>query len=123
MNQPKRNLKIWIPIAAVLCFWLGNWMGYTYELTEGTTTHRLTAALNLNSLLLHPAWLQQSNGHVRGRLRGLLSVLHAHTLGDLATVSDVPGLPGRKVLLVAAVGRNGAAGSVAFDITGPWGSA
>ena len=37
-----------------LCFWLGNWMGHTYELTEGTTTHRLAAALNLNSLLLHP---------------------------------------------------------------------
>lgn len=54
MNQPKRNLKIWIPIAAVLCFWLGNWMGHTYKLTEGTTTHRLTAALNLNSLLLYP---------------------------------------------------------------------
>ena len=54
MNQPKRNLKIWIPIAAVLCFWLGDWMGYTYELTEGTTTRRLAAALNLNSLLLHP---------------------------------------------------------------------
>lgn len=54
MNQPKRNLRIWIPIAAVLCFWLGNWMGHTYELTEGTTTHRLAAALNLNSLLLHP---------------------------------------------------------------------
>ena len=54
MNQPKSNLKIWIPIAALLCFWLGNWMGHTYELTEGTTTHRLAAALNLNSLLLHP---------------------------------------------------------------------
>ena len=54
MNQPKRNLKIWIPIAALLCLWLGNWMGHTYELTEGTTTHRLTAALNLNNLLLHP---------------------------------------------------------------------
>lgn len=54
MNQPKRNLKIWVPIAAVLCFWLGDWMGYTYELTEGTTTHRLADALNLNSLLLHP---------------------------------------------------------------------
>lgn len=54
MNQPKRNLRIWIPIAAVLCFWLGNWMGHTYELTEGTTTHRLAAALNLNSLLLYP---------------------------------------------------------------------
>ena len=76
-----------------------------------------------NSLLLHPMWLQQSNGHVRGRLRGLLSVLHAHTLGDLATVSDVPGLLGRKVLLVAAVGRSGSNASVAFDITGPWGSA
>ena len=44
MNQPKRNLKIWVPIAAVLCFWLGDWMGYTYELTEGTTTHRLGGA-------------------------------------------------------------------------------
>lgn len=54
MNQPKRNLKIWIPIAAVVCFWLGDWMGHTYELTDGTTTHRLAAALNLNSLLLHP---------------------------------------------------------------------
>lgn len=26
MNQPKRNLKIWVPIAAVLCFWLGDWI-------------------------------------------------------------------------------------------------
>ena len=76
-----------------------------------------------NSLLLHPAWLQQSNGHVRGRLRGLLSVLHTHTLGDIATVSDVPGLAGRKVLLVRVTGKDGAAASVAFDITGPWGSA
>lgn len=75
-----------------------------------------------NSLLLHPMWLQQSNGHVRGRLRGLLSVLHAHTLGDIATVSDVPGLAGRKVLLTRVVGKAGAASSVAFDITGPWGS-
>lgn len=41
MNQPKRNLKIWIPIAAVVCFWLGDWMGHTYVLTDGTTTHRL----------------------------------------------------------------------------------
>ena len=76
-----------------------------------------------NSLLLHPAWLQQSNGHVRGQLRGLLSVLHAHTLGDMAIVSDVPGLAGRKVLLVRVIGKSGSAASVAFDITGPWGSA
>lgn len=54
MNQPKRNLKIWIPIAAILFFWLGDWMGYTYKLTEGSATHRLTVTLNLNSLLLHP---------------------------------------------------------------------
>ena len=59
MNQPKRNLKIWIPIAAVVCFWLGDWMGHTYELTDGTTTHRLAAALNLNSLLLHRSGSRQ----------------------------------------------------------------
>ena len=46
--------ELLIKVAVVLCFWLGNWMGHTYELTEGTTTHRLAAALNLNSLLLHP---------------------------------------------------------------------
>ena len=96
----------------------------------GTTAFESGAASSVpfpngpgNSLLLHPAWLQQSNGHVRGRLRGLLSVLHAHTLGDIATVSDVPGLAGRKVLLVRAIGKSSSAASVAFDITGPWGSA
>lgn len=68
MNQPKRNLKIWIPIAAVLCFWLGNWMGHTYELTEGTTTHRLAAALNLNSLLLHPFRSRQTPSRLAAAL-------------------------------------------------------
>ncbi|MFV0602008.1 MAG: hypothetical protein ACK5NE_09375 [Brachymonas sp.] len=76
-----------------------------------------------NSLLLHPVLLQQSNGHIRGKLRGFLSVLHAHTLGDLATVNNVPGLPGRRVLLVNGIGKSGAQASVAFDITGPWGTA
>ena len=96
----------------------------------GTTAFESGAASSVpfpngpgNSLLLHPAWLQQSNGHVRGRLRGLLSILHAHTLGDLAIVDNVPGLTGRKVLLVKAARRSAqtAAASVAFDITGPWG--
>ena len=102
--------------------------GITLDVTS-TTAFESGVALNVpfpngpgNSLMLHPTWLQQSNGHVRGRLRGLLSVLHTHTLGDLATVSDVPGLAGRKVLLVAATGRAGNVGSFAFDITGPWGS-
>ncbi len=76
-----------------------------------------------NSMLLHHTWLQQSNGHLRGKLRGYLSILHAYNLGDLAIVDNVPGLTGRKVLLVKVAGRNGAAASVAFDITGPWGSA
>ena len=75
-----------------------------------------------NGLLLHPMWLQQSNQHIRGRLRGILSVLHTHTLGDRAIVSNIPGLPGRKILLVAVPSRIGFVGSVAFDITGPWGS-
>lgn len=76
-----------------------------------------------NSLLLHPVWLRQSDGHIRGKFRGLLSVLHVHTLGDLATVKTIPGLPGRTALLVAGIGKSGAISSMAFDITGPWGAA
>ena len=77
-----------------------------------------------NGLLLHPMWLQQANGHLRGKIRGILAVLQRQTLGDLEMVSDVPGLPGRKVLMVrvATPSTSAATGSFGFDITGPWGS-
>lgn len=41
MNQPKRNLKIWIPIAAVLCFWLGDWMGHTKVIKSIIINHSI----------------------------------------------------------------------------------
>lgn len=73
-----------------------------------------------NGLLLHPAWALQGNGHLRGQLRGLYHVLHRQALGHLAMVDGVAGLPGRKALLVDVFATSSDAGSVAFDITGPW---
>ncbi len=77
-----------------------------------------------NGLLVHPVWLQQGNGHLRGKMRGFYYVLHKQSLGHLAVV-DVTGLPGRKVILVNVMARGTGSGdsemgSVAFDITGPW---
>ncbi|MDO4795773.1 MAG: hypothetical protein Q4A28_07550 [Brachymonas sp.] len=72
-----------------------------------------------NGLLLHPAWLQEEGGTLRGRLRGLYHVLHQQNLGHLTVLDGVAGLPGRKVLLVNTFYGSGA-GSVALDITGPW---
>ncbi|MDO4795508.1 MAG: hypothetical protein Q4A28_06155 [Brachymonas sp.] len=73
-----------------------------------------------NGLLLHPVWALQDNGHLRGRFRGLYHVLHKQTLGHLAIVDGVAGLPGRKAMLVETWGNSGNSGSVAIDITGPW---
>lgn len=73
-----------------------------------------------NGLLLHPVWVLQDNGHLRGRFRGLYHVLHKQTLGHLAIVDGVAGLPGRKAMLVDTWGDSNNSGSVAIDITGPW---
>ena len=73
-----------------------------------------------NGLLLHPVWTLQDNGHLRGRFRGLYHVLHKQTLGHLAIVDGVAGLPGRKAMLVETWGNSSNSGSVAIDITGPW---
>ena len=40
--------------AAPVCFWLGDWMGHTYEITIGSSTQKLAAALDINALLAHP---------------------------------------------------------------------
>ncbi|MDO4725435.1 MAG: hypothetical protein Q4A97_11840, partial [Comamonadaceae bacterium] len=74
-----------------------------------------------NGLLLHPTWLQQHDGHMRGKLRGMFSVLNKQTLGHRAVVEGVTGLPGMRAALVSVpVDRDGDRGSIAFDITGPW---
>lgn len=46
--------KILYGVAAIFLFWLGDWMGNTYQMTEGTTTQKITAAVDVTSFLAHP---------------------------------------------------------------------
>ncbi len=54
MNHVKVKNCVWLALAASLIFWLGDWMGHTYQITGGTTTQKLAAAMDLQVLLLHP---------------------------------------------------------------------
>lgn len=54
MNTRIKNQRSIVMAAALVCFWLGDWMGHTYEITNGTSTQKITAAVNLNTLLSHP---------------------------------------------------------------------
>lgn len=78
-----------------------------------------------NSLILHPIYLRQENGHIRGRVPGYYWVLNDQPLSDGSIVENVAGFPGRKFMLVGMPaeksGNNlGELARVAFDITGPW---
>lgn len=76
------------------------------------------------SLLLHPVYLRQENGHMRGKIPGLFWVHNDKPLADLNTVTNVVGYPGKTFMVVdmayssASVRYVGS--RVAFDITGPW---
>lgn len=54
MNYGKVKDRVWLVLAALLIFWLGDWMGHTYQITGGTTTQKLAAAMDLQLLLVHP---------------------------------------------------------------------
>lgn len=54
MNHVKVKNRVWLALAALLIFWLGDWMGHTYQITGGTTTQKLAAAMDLQMLLAHP---------------------------------------------------------------------
>ena len=54
MNHVKVKNRVWLALAALLIFWLGDWVGHTYQITGGTTTQKLAAAMNLQVLLAHP---------------------------------------------------------------------
>ena len=54
MNTSIKNQRALVIAAVLVCFWLGDWMGHTYEITSGTSTQKITAAVNLNTLLAHP---------------------------------------------------------------------
>jgi hypothetical protein len=73
------------------------------------------------SLLLHPVYLRQENGNLRGVMPGFQWVLNEQPLGHGAIVDNVQGYPGRKFILGAtSVLQNANVTRVAFDITGPW---
>lgn len=73
------------------------------------------------SLLLHPPYLRQENGHLRGKMPGMMWVLNDQPLQDQAVVDGVAGYAGRKFLIVnSGYGPSGNVSRLAFDITGPW---
>ena len=73
------------------------------------------------SLLLHPTYLRQENGHLRGKMPGMMWVLNDQPLQDQAVVDGVAGYAGRKFLIVnSGYGISGDVSRLAFDITGPW---
>lgn len=53
MKRKKKQYALLVT-AAPACFWLGNWMGHTYEITIGTSTQKLAAAVDISALLAHP---------------------------------------------------------------------
>lgn len=77
------------------------------------------------SLLLHPVYLQQQDGNLRGKMPGVMFIHNNNPYSDLAVVENVQGYPGRKFLLVDVGGATSSSGNyaqarLAFDITGPW---
>lgn len=73
------------------------------------------------SLLLHPQYIKQENGHLRGTLPGAYQVCQAQPYPDMTLVDNVVGYPGRKFLLVCGYNSGATDFSlVAFDVTGPW---
>lgn len=77
------------------------------------------------SLVLHPVYLQEETaGHLRGKMPGLMWVHNNSPMSDMAVVANVTGYPGQKFLLVdTAYGFSGnsvGTARMAFNITGPW---
>ena len=76
------------------------------------------------SLILHPAYLRQENGHLRGKMPGMMHIFNnSPTFETGNTITAVSGYPGKTFLLVKVHSTEGGSTStamLAFDITGPW---
>lgn len=76
------------------------------------------------SLLLHPLWIQTSNGNLRGTQPGLYAILNggeANMPAIGSIIDNVAGYPGRKfIILPVDWPGSGPRCRVAADITGPW---
>lgn len=75
------------------------------------------------SLILHPVLLKQENGHLRGKLPGMMWVHNnSPSFNHLDVITDVVGYTGARFLLVKTTNANyyQDIALLAFDITGPW---
>lgn len=74
-----------------------------------------------NAVLMHPIYVQQPDGNIRGKIPGLLHIMHRITTPDLTMIESPSSLPGRMALQIQVVQiSTGAPGYLAIDITGPW---
>ncbi len=76
------------------------------------------------SLILHPVYLRQENGHLRGRMPGMMHIFNnSPTFETGNTITAVSGYSGKTFLLVKVHSTEGGSTStamLAFDVTGPW---
>jgi hypothetical protein len=72
-------------------------------------------------LILHPIYLRESTGHLRGMLPGMYWIHQNQPYAHLTLIDQVLGYPGRKFLIVTLdYAHEGNTSGFAFDITGPW---
>jgi hypothetical protein len=72
-------------------------------------------------LILHPIYLRESSGHLRGILPGMYWIHQNQPYAHLTLIDQVLGYPERKFLIVTLdYAHEGNTSGFAFDITGPW---
>lgn len=72
-------------------------------------------------LILHPIYLRESSGHLRGMLPGMYWIHQNQPYAHLTLIDQVLGYPERKFLIVTLdYAHEGNTSGFAFDITGPW---
>lgn len=72
-------------------------------------------------LILHPVYLREASGHLRGILPGVLWVHQNQPYGHLTLIENIIGYENRKLLYVTVDhSHEGNTSGFCFDITGPW---
>ncbi len=72
-------------------------------------------------LIIHPIYLREGGGHLRGTQPGMFWVHQNQPYGHLAMIDNVIGYEDRKFLYVTVdYGSEGNTSGFMFDITGPW---
>ncbi len=74
------------------------------------------------SLIIHPIYIQQENGNLRGVLPGQFAVLNGGApYSNGVVIDNIAAYPNRKFVIISASSQGTANYSrIAFDLTGPW---